>query len=219
MDALLSGLINDAGGTLSSYIDFDYRGLYCCLSYKDDIIPLKLDQNRLSNHLMDWFRVWYNPQVTDIKCNVMSPYTLHLLVGWVRSSKGDGSDSFRVWIEKKWKANVNEVDVLFVPYYGKNHWSLFVMSDECFLHYDSLRTAKLHDDKHIRIYLAKMWATWKGIREGSPGWKNCSNTEIWKDCIMPQQQSNWECGYYVLKCITDICTRKRTTPTDMWKVS
>ena len=219
MDALLSGLINDAGGTLSSYIDFDYRGLYCCLSYKDDIIPLKLDQNRLSNHLMDWFRVWYNPQVTDIKCNVMSPYTLHLLVGWVRSSKGDGSDSFRVWIEKKWKANVNEVDVLFVPYYGKNHWSLFVMSDECFLHYDSLRTAKLHDDKHIRIYLAKMWATLKGIREGSPGWKNCSNTEIWKDCIMPQQQSNWECGYYVLKCITDICTRKRTTPTDMWKVS
>ena len=52
--------------------------------------------------------------------------------------------------------NVLEVEVLFIPYYGENHWSIFVLSDECFLHYDSLRTAKLHDDKHIHIYLAKM---------------------------------------------------------------
>lgn len=93
MDALLSGLITARGGNLLSYIDFDYQGLYCCLSYKHDIICLKTDQSRLSNHLMDWFRVWYNSQVTNIKCNVMSPYTLHVLIEWVRS-RGDSSDSF-----------------------------------------------------------------------------------------------------------------------------
>ena len=82
------------GDNFSSYIDFDYRGLNCCLSYKYDIICLKSCQNRLSNHLMDWFRIWYNPQVADIKYNVMSPYTLHVLIGWMRSSRGDGSDSF-----------------------------------------------------------------------------------------------------------------------------
>ena len=141
---------------LSSYIDFEYQGLYRCLSYRHDIICLKLDQSRLSNHLVDWFRVLYNPQVADIKCNIMNPYTLHVRIGWIRSSKDDGNDSFTTSIAKKWKISILEVDLLFVPYYGKNHWSLFVMSDECLLHKNSLRNVKLYDDKHIQIYLAKM---------------------------------------------------------------
>ena len=41
----------------------------------------------------------------------MSPYTLHVLVGWVRSSKGDDNDSFTTWIAKKWKVYVIEVDI------------------------------------------------------------------------------------------------------------
>ena len=158
---------------------------------------------------MDWFRIWYNPQVADIKYNVMSPYTLHVLIGWMRSSRGDGSDSFTTQIVKKWKMNVLEVDVIFVPYYGTNHQNIFIMSDKCFLHHDSLKTAKLHDDKHIRIYLARMQATRKGFHDRSKAWKNYTNTEIWKDCVMSQQQSNWECDYYVLKRITNICIRKK----------
>ena len=133
-DALLSGLIN-----LSSYIDFHYWGLYCCLSYEHDIICLKLYQNRLSNHLMNWFWVCYKPQIIDIKCNVMSPYTLHVLVRYGRSSRCDGSDCFITWIAKKWKVNVLEVEVIFVPYYGKKSLEFFVMNDECFLHYNYLR--------------------------------------------------------------------------------
>ena len=50
----------------------------------------------------------YNPQVTDIKCNIMTPYTLYVRIGWIRSSKGDGSDSFTTWIAKKWKVNILE---------------------------------------------------------------------------------------------------------------
>ena len=133
---------------------------------------------------MNWFQAWCAPQVADIKYNVMGPYTLHIFVGWMRSSKDDGSDSLTTQITNKWKVNAN-----------------------------------LRDDKHICIYLAKMWATWKGFGDGSKAWEICTNIKIWKDFVIPQQQLNWECGYYVLKCITDICIRKRTMPSDMWKVS
>ena len=67
---------------------------YTVVFHRHDIICLKSNQNRLSNHLIDWFQVWCAPQVADIKYNVMGPYTLHIFVGWMRSSKDDGSDSF-----------------------------------------------------------------------------------------------------------------------------
>lgn len=118
LDTLLSGLINATGGNLSSYIDFDYQSLYCWLSYRHDIICLKSYQNRLSNHLINWFQVWYNPQVTDIKYNFMNPYTLHVFVGCMRSSRIDGNDSFTTYCEEvedecswSWR--------FFVPYYDK----------------------------------------------------------------------------------------------------
>ena len=43
---------------------------------------------------MGWFWVWYNPQVVEMSCCAMNPYMFHVLIGWVRSPKSGGSDSF-----------------------------------------------------------------------------------------------------------------------------
>ena len=59
LDVLVNGLINAIGSSVSSHI-FDYHDMYCCLSYKYDIIYLKSDQNMLSNYFMNWFQMWYN---------------------------------------------------------------------------------------------------------------------------------------------------------------
>lgn len=145
----------------------------------------------------------------------MSPYTFYVLIGLIRPPSGGGSDSFTIWIVREWNVIVVEVDVLFISYYNNNHWSLFVLNDECFLSYDSSRNAKLHDERHIHIYLTKMWATWKGFCEGSMAWKVCTNIKIWKNYDILEQLSNWEHDYYVLKCIMEICTRIRSTTLDL----
>ena len=36
---------------------------------------------------------------------------------------------------------------------------------------------------------------------------------------IPQQLSNWDCNDYDLKCIMEICTRKRIMPLDLWELS
>lgn len=106
-----------------------------------------------------------------------------------------------------------------IDYYYYYYLNFLVLSDKYFVHSYSLSNTKLHDDKHICVYLAKMWVTWKGFNKGSITWENFYNTKIWKIYVMPQQLSNWECNYYILKCITNIFTRKKTTPLDLWELS
>ena len=98
---------------------------------------------------------------------------------------------------------------LIIPYLFAKHWSIFISSEECFIHFDSMWAAGLHEQKYVHTYLAKFRATWRGFEVGSTEWKSCSSPDIWEHLCIPQQHSNWECGYYSLKCIMKYSSIKR----------
>jgi hypothetical protein len=102
---MLNGLVDvitkNAGENSSSYLNFTLEDKYCCISYISDIMPLTAAPGELSNHLMEWFRVWYNSQIRDLKSFVVSPYLLQTLQVWIKDKYGEGSQSFARIFEEK----------------------------------------------------------------------------------------------------------------------
>jgi hypothetical protein len=54
-------ICKEAGGTMVNSFDFLYRGDYLNLGWVGDVLMLINTYGELSNHMMDWIRVWFNP--------------------------------------------------------------------------------------------------------------------------------------------------------------
>lgn len=126
---------------------------------------------RICHVIISWIGFKYNIVQSSLYYHVINPNTFHVRIGWIRIPRDEGSNSFAKWIAWKWKVAVVEVDVIFIPYYGNNHWNFFILSDEYFLYYDFLRDTKLYDEIYIQIYLTKIWVVWKGFGRGLVAWK------------------------------------------------
>ena len=123
----LNGLVNvitkNVGGNTSSNLNFTLEGAYCCLSYVSDVMPLMAAPGEFSNHLMNWFRIWYNLQIKDLKFFVVSPYLLQTLQALVKDKHGKKGQSFALFLEKKSKRYLPGPDnlTLIIPYlFGKH---------------------------------------------------------------------------------------------------
>ena len=90
-------ITKNVGGNTSSYLNFILKGAYCCLLYVSNVMPLMAASGELSNHLMDWFRIWYNLQIKDLKFFVVSPYLLQTLQTWIKDKHGEGGQSFALF--------------------------------------------------------------------------------------------------------------------------
>ena len=101
LNDLVDVITKNAGGNTSSYLNFTLEGAYCCLSYVSDVMSLMTASGELSNHLMDWFRIWYNPQIKDLNFFMVSPYLLQTLQEWVKDKYEEGGRSFALFLKKK----------------------------------------------------------------------------------------------------------------------
>ena len=133
-------ITKNAGGITSSYLNFTLKGAYCCLSYVSDVMSLMAAPRELSNYLMNWFRICYNYQIKDLKFFVVNPYLLQTLQAWVKDKHGEGGQSFALFLEKKNKRYLPGPDspALIIPYLFAKNWSVFILSEECFIHFDSM---------------------------------------------------------------------------------
>ena len=103
-----------------------------------------------------------------------------------------------------------DILTLMIPYLFTKHWSVFIFSEECFIHFNTIWAAGLHEHKYLHTYLAKFWATWKEFQVGSTEWRSCSSPDIWEHPYIHQHHFNWECGFDFLKCIMEYCSIKRS---------
>ena len=148
-----------------SYLNFTLECTYYCILYVSDVTPLMVVPKELSNHLMDWFRIWYNSQIKDPKFYVVSPYLLQTLQAWIKDKYGEGYQSFALFFKTKCKRYLSKSDspTLIVPYLFAKHWSVFILSEDDFKHFNSMWAVELHEHKYVHTYLAKLWATWRGF--------------------------------------------------------
>lgn len=143
-------------------------------------MPFMAASEELSNHLMDWFRMWKNSKIKDLKFYVVSSYSFQTLQVKIKYKFGEGGQIFCIYIYFKWQTQ-------FVRVWQSNidHFLMickimecFILHNEFFIHFDSMWTTKLHEKKHLHTYLTKFWATWRRFYVGSVEWKKHSSLDI-----------------------------------------
>jgi hypothetical protein len=70
------------------------------------------------------------------------------------------------------------------------------------MHYDPLKTANIFQFASLHHFFTKMWAVTQGKLLGTLEWKRIISKNSWVWLDGPQQLSNWECGFYVMKFMT-----------------
>jgi len=170
--------------------------------------------------MMEWVRTWLNPQLEDVKCHVCSPYLIPVLMRFCELHSMDRLEVFIEFIHNKY-TTLPELDIttLLVPYTCGKHWTLYVLGDEGLFHFDSMANAGFHFDLTIRTRLAKLWAARGGCSSQSVMWQNAQRPSVWIRPNVPQQNSGWACGYYVLKNIMEYTQALRHNPNILREVS
>ena len=220
LEELVNTIVAEAGGAVCPSFDINFNNEFCTLDWKYDIQPLTFKYGELSNHMMEWVRTWLNPQLEDVKCHVCSPYLVPVLTGYCQLNSTDRFELFVEFIHNKY-TTLPELDIttLLVPYTCGRHWTLFVLGDQGFYHFDSLANVAFHNDLKIRMRLAKLWAVRGGYTEQSVRWQNAQTPSVWIRPTVPQQNSGWACGYYVLKNIMEYTEALRHNPNTLREVS
>lgn len=102
--------------------DFLYRGDYLNLGWVGDVLMLTNTYGKLSNHVMDWIRVWFNPQIEDKKNYVCSYYLVSLLSLHVRDKKLSDVEVYIDFLHNKYTALPPlDITTLIVPYTCGKH--------------------------------------------------------------------------------------------------
>ena len=216
----MNTIVADAGEAVSPSFDFTLKGEFCTLDWDYDIKPLTYRYGELSNHMVEWVRTWLNPQLEDVKCHICSPYLVPILEGFLKLQPNERFEAFIEFMHDKYPT-LPELDIttLFVPFTCGKHWTLYVLGPQGFFHFDSLRDAGLHSDSTIRTRLAKLWTARSGYSERTVMWRNTHSHSVWIQPTVPQQNSGWACGFYVLKNIREYTEALRTKPHTLREVS
>lgn len=124
---------------------------------------------KLSNHLMDWLKVWHNTQMKNFAWYVVSFYLFQWLHIWIHNKQRKGGQSFTHFLLKKQYLLRVDIPTLIAPYVFAKHWNVFVLNKEYSIYFDSIWAAKLH---------AKFWATWRRFQIGTVKWKSYISLDI-----------------------------------------
>lgn len=173
LEELVNTIVANAGRVVSPLFEFTFKGEFLTLDWKYDIKPLTYTYGQLSNHMMEWIRTWLNPQLEDVKCHVCSPYLIPILTEFLLIHPSEKLQVFLDFIHDKYPTLPDlDITTLLVPFTCGKHWSLYVLGDQGFFHFDSLRDCGLHSDSVNRTSLAMMWAARSGYAEQSVMWRN-----------------------------------------------
>ena len=213
LEALVNTIVADAGGEVSLSFQFTFKDEFCTLDWEYNLKPLTYRYGEMSNHMMEWVRTWLNPQLEDVKCYVCSPYLVSILTGFLDLHPTERIEAFIEFIHDKYPT-LPELDItnLLVPFTCGQHWTLYVLGDHGFFHFDSMRDAQLHNDSTRCTRLAKLWAAQSGYDEASTMWRKAKSPSSWIKPTVPQQNSGWACGFYVLRNIREYTQWLRTKP-------
>ena len=202
-----------------SCINFLYRGENICLQWKLDMLPLVQNYGELSSFMLEWVRAWLNPQLDDVKSHMTGPYICNLLMQSVEEAGREGLEVFVDFLHNKYSELPGlDVTTLIVPYSCNKHWSAYILSDYGYFHLDSLISCGLHADFARRICLAKMWCARKGHNDDSGMWAEAQSPHSWIQVRVPQQNSGWACGFYMMKNILEFSKALRYRPDVLRKV-
>jgi len=220
LEELVNTIIKDAGGKTYPLFEFTYKDIFCTLDWNYDLKPLTEPYGKVSNHLMEWVRIWLNPELEDVKCHVCSPYMIGILRSFLKLHTAENLEVFVEFIHEKYPALPGlDMTTLIVPYTCGNHWSVYILGDQGFFHMNSLSGYGPHSDITIRTQLAKMWATRSGYEERSSKWQRILSPDCWILPTLPQQNSGWACGFYVIKNIMEFTKALRFKPHTLREVS
>ena len=140
------------------------------------------------------------------------------MVSLLRSHVRDKKESVEVYIDflhDKYTALPSlDVRTLIVSYTCGKHWSVYVLGDRDFFHFDSMPGCGFHSDVTIRTSLAKMWT----VRSDSVHAQS-SHVHRWIKPSVPEQNSGWACGFYVLRNIMEYIEALRHRPRSLDEVS
>lgn len=153
----MNTIVADAGGAVSPSFDFTLKGEFCTLDWDYDIKPLTYRYGELSNHMMEWVRMWLNSQLEDVKYHICSPYLIPILTGFLHLHKTEILELFIEFIHDKYPTLPSlDITTLLVPFTCGKHWTLYVLGEQGFFHFDFLSDVRLHSDSTNRTRLAKM---------------------------------------------------------------
>lgn len=213
-------IIADAGGKKVKAFEFKYRDDNLSLQWKEDLKPMVQHHGELTNYMMEWIRAWMNPQIESLKCHVCSPYLGPLLMSHVDELKSDTLEVYVTFIHDKYGAlPPQDMKTLLVPYTCGKHWTVYVVGEHGYFHLDSLVSSGMHADTTIRKRLAKLWAAWSGIDNDADLWLGVSSSHEWIQASVPQQNSSWACGFYMLKNIMEHTKSVRDSPQSLCEVN
>lgn len=122
LEELVNTIVADAGGKMLSCIYFVYRGDNVCLQWKKDMLPLVHRYGELTSFMLEWVRLWLNPQLEDVKSHMTVPYITSLLTQSVEEAGRDGLEVFVDFLHNKY-GELPDLDIttLIVPFSCGKH--------------------------------------------------------------------------------------------------
>lgn len=76
--------------------------------------------------------------------------------------------------------------MLLLPYTCGKHWTMYVLGNQGFFHFDSMASVGFHYDMTIRTQLTTLWTTRSGYAEQSLMWQNAQTPSVWNRLEIPQ---------------------------------
>lgn len=83
------------------------------------------------------------------------------------------------------------------------HWNIYVLGDQGYFHFNSMVTLAYTPTLRNVYTLKKMRCARKVYNEQSKNWLEVRSSHSWIKTNMPQKNSGWTCGYYMLKNIVE----------------
>lgn len=148
------------------------KGDWYVLDWEYDIRPLTKRYGEVSNHMMEWM----DPNFEDIKCHVCNPDLPRILKGFVDSHHAMCESAY---IDITHKKNLSlpglDIATLIVPYTCMKHWSVYIVGDQGFVHFNSMIGYVLHSNATIHTHISQgcgqcgeaLKSTWWNGREQS----------------------------------------------------
>lgn len=219
LEELVATIVAEAGGKKVKSFEFQYRGDPLSLQWKEDLKPMVQHHGEMTNYMMEWIAAWLNPQIEKYGCHICSPYLGPLLMSHVDEVKSETLGVYVTFIHDKYGSLPSQdTKTLIVPYTCGKHWTVYVVGEHGFFHMDSLVGSKLHSDTKIEKRLAKLWAAWSGHDSDEGLWQAISSSHEWIQARVPQQNSGWACGFYMLKNIMEYTKTVRDSPQSLCEV-
>ena len=172
-----------------------------------DVRQLEDVKGMVSTDSMCWWTTWFtltSPSNVLEATFVGSPWVWSTFSNHI-PGENEGQTALTKFARQWFPKQEENISSVLLPVCQYEHWSLLIMTKEHFYHLDSLRSEHgLHKHLKMKTYMARLWSISQGIQLNSSLWKQMVRRQ-WEKPEVPQQHSNWECGYFTMQYIEKYC--------------